>query len=561
MDEQIVLMFICTIIMLLIGEVVYFVYHFLNKRNMERATFQKWEDGEAATFSKDELNFIKKEAKRLYGGFQIDDITWHDLDMDEVYQTMNLCLSSAGDRTLYGMLRNPLFDKEKIAQRYQMQEWLLHHDEEQKQLRSILFRVGGQCEVAIDALYTMNEAYTLVPTGFALCLGLGLLIGILACVLGYLTLLPIVIALVIGNYALVASYHKKRAHAYTCAMHLYRYVQAMHVLGKMSFDPVFEETYQIKKCAKELTGIHHSMFPDMLSADGLILLFTSTIFMGELISYGRLREQLFKHRHAVMEAVRIIGELEALFVAGVYQQRQPIHCAAMFTEEKKIIAKTMVHPLLKQPVPNDVDFTTHILISGSNASGKSTYLKMIAINAIFAQSFGFALAKQYEAGMFLICTSMALKDSLEEKDSYFVAEVRSIKRILEQLNEERPVLCMIDEILRGTNTGERIAAASEILMTFTNTPSLCIAATHDLELTHILQHHYRNMHFQEQLQEEKMAFDYQLKEGASNSRNAIRLLETLGFPRNAIEEAKRLRDGYEQYGRWMKVNSEVGTYE
>ena len=185
---------------------------------------------------------------------------------------------------------------------------------------------------------------------------------------------------------------------------------------------------------------------------------------------------------------------------------------------------------------------------------------MIAINTIFAQSFGFALAASYRACIFQIYTSMSLRDSLETNDSYFVAEIKSIKRILDHIHDEIPILCMIDEILRGTNTGERIAAASEVLMALSRSQALCLAATHDLELTRILSNHYQNRHFTESLQDDQMQFDYHIHEGASHSRNALALLTRLDFDRNVVKQAEEQLQYYETNGVWKKLR-EVSGYE
>ena len=147
-------------------------------------------------------------------------------------------------------------------------------------------------------------------------------------------------------------------------------------------------------------------------------------------------------------------------------------------------------------------------------------------------------AKEYRAGYFRIYSSMSLKDSLESGESYYMAEIRSIKRILDALSDTSTnVLCFVDEVLRGTNTKERIAAGAEIMRSAQTGHSLCFAATHDIELAHMLPPQFENYHFEEEIQEDDIHFPYRLKEGYATSRNAIALLRIMGYPQEITDRA------------------------
>lgn len=121
--------------------------------------------------------------------------------------------------------------------------------------------------------------------------------------------------------------------------------------------------------------------------------------------------------------------------------------------------RSFINPLLTHPVANSLYAEGGILLTGSNASGKSTFMKNMAVNAILAQALNTSLSKRYRGVVCRIMTSMALRDNLAQGESYFVVEVKSLKRILEASREKTPLLCVIDEVLRGTNTTERIAAS------------------------------------------------------------------------------------------------------
>ena len=146
---------------------------------------------------------------------------------------------------------------------------------------------------------------------------------------------------------------------------------------------------------------------------------------------------------------------------------------------------------------------------------------------------------------------MALRDDLAGGDSYYIVEIKSLKRILNRLEEEgNPVLCFVDEVLRGTNTVERIAASTQILKSLSKASVLCFAATHDIELTHLLKKYYNNYHFEEEIVDNDVVFHYQLMRGRAVTRNAIKLLGVMGYDEEIIKEAEGLAEGFLEKGSW-----------
>ena len=172
---------------------------------------------------------------------------------------------------------------------------------------------------------------------------------------------------------------------------------------------------------------------------------------------------------------------------------------------------------------------------------------------MLAQTIGTCMADRYGSGFFRIYSSMALRDDLTGQESYYIVEIKSLKRILDQIGGEKPVLCFIDEVLRGTNTVERIAASSQILKSMGNGNVLCFAATHDVELTHILEGIYENYHFQEEVQDNEILFDYKLYQGRATSRNAIRLLHIMGYADDIIRAAEESARYFMEKGTWKEM--------
>lgn len=135
-----------------------------------------------------------------------------------------------------------------------------------------------------------------------------------------------------------------------------------------------------------------------------------------------------------------------------------------------------------------------------------------------------------------------------------MVEIKSLKRIIDAINYDIPFLCFVDEILRGTNTIERIAASSEVLKYFsTSNNCICIAATHDIELTHILEGHFDNYHFQEEIKNNDIKFDYKFYKGRATTRNAIKILKLIGYDKNIVKSAEKSAENFMKDGIWRKI--------
>jgi DNA mismatch repair ATPase MutS len=148
---------------------------------------------------------------------------------------------------------------------------------------------------------------------------------------------------------------------------------------------------------------------------------------------------------------------------------------------------------------------------------------------------------------------MALRDDLVGGESYFIVEIRSLKRILDASDDHStnaPILCFIDEVLRGTNTVERISASSEILMDFAGRGIACFAATHDIELCSLLETEYDNYHFTESIVDSDIQFSYKLLAGRADSRNAIKLLGAIGYDKSIIANAEERAGRFLSTGEW-----------
>ena len=195
-------------------------------------------------------------------------------------------------------------------------------------------------------------------------------------------------------------------------------------------------------------------------------------------------------------------------------------------DDDKIIANDLYHPLVKNCVPNDIEFKNGIILTGSNMSGKTTFMRTLGIAQILKNAGGLIPARKYCAPKLRLLTSLRANDMLSEGISTFYAEILRMKEMMSYYKEEK-CLILVDEIFKGTNTLSRIKASEEVILKFENSNCFYIISTHDFELCDIKG--IRNCHFNEYYENDKILFDYKIKEGKCETSNAIYLLKMSGI--------------------------------
>lgn len=264
----------------------------------------------------------------------------------------------------------------------------------------------------------------------------------------------------------------------------------------------------------------------------------------EITTFHALVDDINATRSDILALYEYIGSIDMAISVAALRVGLPYYSLPHFTQPtKEINLEGVYHPLLENGVPNDLQLTNKsLLLTGSNMSGKSTFIRAINLNVIASQVLHTSFTTSYTAPFFQLATSIGIDDDLIENTSYYMAEVESIGNLLE-LSETAtvPYLFTIDEVFKGTNTIERISAAKAILGYLTQqTQHLVLVSTHDIELTQLLQAQFDLYYFQESIDHQTLSFDYLLKKGALQKRNAINILELAGYPTAVIEEARAL---------------------
>ncbi|MCR5209877.1 MAG: hypothetical protein K6C99_06680 [Lachnospiraceae bacterium] len=503
----------------------------------------------------------------------LDDITWADLDMDRVFAKWNVTYSGAGEEVLYHTLRTPLFDTDSICNRDREISYFCEHKAERLELQFALALCGGKDNIS---LYEYLDDFEDVPdrgssnrekrhtSDLA-----SLRSHIIAPILLIIATAILFIHVQTGIFALILVLIINMSWYFSSRPKILPYLETIRrVCAELAGgheilvrkDAIFkddlfnERIAALEKLTSGLSGFSRGavwvIAGDAGSSSPLAVIkdYINMVLHIDLVVFAGLGMKLRKHVKDVDSIHTGIGYLEMLCAAASLRDALPSVCRPVFDDKES--AENIYHPLINDPVKNSYELDKGMLLTGSNASGKSTFLKTVAINMIMAQTFNIACADSFHTGIHRIFTSMAIKDDLAAKESYFMAEIRAMKRIISNSDNDIKIACFVDEVLRGTNTIERIAASSVILEYMASNGIFCIAATHDIELASLLKDSYENYHFEESVEGDEVKFNYILNKGKAVSRNAIRLLKVMGYEDDIVDKATKRAEGFDKNGTW-----------
>lgn len=488
----------------------------------------------------------------------IDDITWSDLSMDDIYKKINNTQSSAGREVLYDILRNPLCSLKELKKRDSIIEYFMNNFEERLKLQLILSNLGNNYDANTTLCLFLDEDNSKNRLKLYRTLRAIPFISLLLIVINKSFLFITMLSVALNIF--ISFNNKNRKIDVSGFTYIIKTINVAFKIKDMkinvldnNLENIAEDLEKVKKIKKKSISKNPN---SVLSDLNIFSEYANMITLSELITYEKVKETIIKNKEYLKSIYEYVGGVDALisissFRTSLDYYSKPQFLASTKKEDNIINFEELYHPLINNPVSNSLDINKGVLITGSNASGKSTFIKSVAINQILCQSIYTSCSKKYEGTFFNIYTSMALKDDVLNEESYYMVEIKSLKRIIDKCNENMPCLCFVDEILRGTNTVERIASSSEVLSHLNKSNAICIAATHDIELTYLLEKEYDNYHFEEEITDDDIVFDYKLNKGRAKSRNAIKLLSLIGYEQNIVEKAHEKAENFVKSGKWL----------
>ena len=475
----------------------------------------------------------------------IDDQTWHDLNMDSVFEKIDRTTTAFGEQMLYNILRTPLLEDEQLLKRHRIANLFQSNSILRDDILLKLRRLGSSDKGFL--FHMVWEDVNLDSSGKWIYYILPIIL------LGTLALTPILglnifirIAMPVFAITLYLYYRAKtKMKIYLDSISsLGPFLVIASEIGNIKVDdPILEEytarlkdaCIHCKRIMKKTRRLERIESQDPFGLNEYIKILG---FMDIKALFAVLKDLRINREH-LREIYKTLGELDALLSVASFRTGLSRYCVPNFSpNENWIEIQGMEHPLVQNPVPNSVGLgkNSGLIVTGSNMSGKSTFMRTIGVNVLFAQTIYTCLADAYEGGFFRIMTSISQEDNIIGGKSYFLSEAESLLRIIEGLDNRTPTLCIIDEIFRGTNSEERISAAARLLEYLVKQNAAVIVATHDLELTQTASSSYRCYHFSEKVGKTGLEFDYKLKKGVSITRNALKILGFLGYPSEIVGE-------------------------
>ncbi len=556
---------VVSILLLFVFGIVHIYISEKRAKEVRRRKFlEEWGKIPQREYSNDELKKIsryfeyqlkKGKIKKPY----IDNITWNDLDMDNIFASINNTKCSAGEEYLYYLLRTPVTEQKALEERARLADFFATHQKDRVNLEVCLWQIGKTRKFSIsdyiDLLVTLDKESNLKHYIALFTIPMGLLL---------MTVSEVAIGFVIMLFLLmwdISQYYKRKGEIepyLTIFSDVMKMLDASKVISQLKIveiQPYVDNIAEVQRKFKKFRLGSSILMSSQRVTGSVAETFLDYIRMVthvDLLKFNSMLEEIKQNVNAIDDLVRNLGILDVCISIASFRESLPFYSLPNLeeAEEAFIEVKNVYHPLLKEPVANSISERKNVLITGSNASGKSTFLKTVAINAILAQTIYTSVSTFYQASFFQMYSSMALKDDLQENESYYIVEIKSLKRILSHRDDKLPMLCFVDEVLRGTNTIERISASAQILKSFSEKQVICFAATHDIELTHLLENDYNNYHFQEEIKENDILFNYELYRGRAVSRNAIKLLNIMGYDKKIIESAEQTATHFLKTGEW-----------
>jgi hypothetical protein len=354
---------------------------------------------------------------------------------------------------------------------------------------------------------------------------------------------PIAIFLALAQWAFLAFYIKRVNVFFEYISKkktiLEKYAHILHFLQKEKFNSpllrrVSDSAREADNKVKSLASLV-STFNARLNAMANVVV--NSLLMYDLNCVYRLEKWKYENSSNLKTWLDVVSEAEVLCSIGTFAFNHPSFVYASIGQDIKIEATEIGHPLIPENecVPND--FTVGksksvLIITGANMAGKSTFLRTIGVNLVLALSGAPLFARSFRCPVIAMRSGMRTADSLKDHQSYFFAELNRLKTIMDELRSDKPLLILLDEILKGTNSTDKQVGSIALVKQLLPQRCLALIATHDLamgELAKEFPDQVENFCFEATIENDQLSFDYKLKPGLAQKMNATFLMRKMGI--------------------------------
>jgi hypothetical protein len=480
--------------------------------------------------------------EQLEPGAVVDDKTWSDLEFPSFFTSIDTTISPIGRQYLFDLLRVYEYQSSEQDRRFRTYEILKADPQLREDIQVTLMplAVDGVSYVA-DLMLGPEPAkvpyrrlllpWTLITVG-------GIVAAIVHLIPAWLCLLPLLVNLVIAglvhvklSYDVSALLYCSRLLTVADRMAALRGGDDLSDLGRLKAErPIRRRLHNQIRGLRAFDRLRTSIVIGGLAGavDALLLV--------KLALYSGALARFCANRGNWLSTFQSVGAVDAAIAVVSFMERYPAHCRPIVVDARVLEIANGYHAFIAAPVKNSITLNgTSVLVTGSNMTGKTTFIKMVAMNVILGHTLGLCLADRATLSRSPLRALIHGDQSVATGKSRYFAEAEAICGFISQSATGACRLFVLDEPFSGTNTVERIAVAKAVLRAISVNAQLLVT-THDVELQHLLGEQFELFHFQENPAVEGF-FDHALHAGASTQRNAIRVLERLGFPAAIIAEA------------------------
>lgn len=499
-------------------------------------------------FENIESYFRKKDHSIVFQ--TLSDKTCKDLDFQELFMFIDRTNSKVGQQYLYNKLRNiPADSTENIKNEKLLEEFSKNSD----------FRVNIQRQLSklndreVYYIATLFQDKILKPPKWYFIVPLLSFTSVLSFVMAFFN--PVFFFVILGLFVINIVIH------FWNKKNLFNYFSSIPKLSKLN--GVAQELYKndllkeinpnLMKSASVINKVSNRMsFFNMeteIQSDQrilfwLILELVKIVFLIEpLFLFGTLK-RIDTKRKEIEDVFLFVGEIDTIISIASLRIGLTNFCTPKIIDgQKRLFAQEVYHPLIEDCVKNNLNLNDKsILLTGSNMSGKTSFIRTIAINVITGLTINTCFAEHFSMPRVRVFSAIRISDDLMNDRSYYFEEVMTIKEMIDKSKGGNLNLFLLDEIFKGTNTVERISAGKAVLSSLNEENNIVFVSTHDIELADLLKNEYDLYHFSEIVDHKTVDFDYKLKEGKLKNRNAIRILQINDYPESIIKEAIQISE-------------------
>jgi len=490
-------------------------------------------------------------SKNLSDFHKLTNQTLSDIDFFQLFAHINHTSSKVGEQFLFNRLHHPTNNLDELRQLDSQAIFFSEHPKLREEVQFELNRLESRDAYSISLL--LKEELIEEPKWLRyLAFDIIALIGFILLSFKFPIAFLFALVIVACNVTYLNYWNKRNIMSFSRSLiQLDILIKVAQKLSKknLPFDaePI-KEALVFKKIQRKIRLLFVQNNPsgaaDISQIPIYLFELLKAIFLVDLFTIFGLIRSIEKSQQQVSLVFEYIGRIDmAISVASLRAGNEKV-CTPFFTaSENNFSIQNAVHPLVVQCVPNTLQVLGKgILITGSNMSGKTTFLRAIAINSLLAQTIYTCYADKYSAPFLRLFSSIRIDDDIFEGKSYYLQEVNVMKKLIDNATSGQLNLFLIDEIFKGTNTSERISSAKAILSYLKKSGNLVIVSTHDVELSDLLVEEFDLYHFTETILNDEMNFDHLLKKGPLTTKNAIKILEMSGYPNQIINEASELAE-------------------